>query len=59
MNANGGSKLSTDQVESLRVILERKHKRQISSGEAAAVGESLMELYDALAGEVSNARRGN
>lgn len=58
MSTKESGKLAPDQIERLRVILERKQKRRITSSEATTVGESLMEFYEALAGEVCNARRG-
>jgi len=53
------SKLESDQVESLRLILERKQMRQVSPIEAVEVGESLMEFYEVLASDGNSVMRGN
>ncbi len=48
-------KLATDQVESLRTILERKQKRHITSDEAAEVGQSLIDFFELLADKTARA----
>lgn len=42
-------KLAVSQVESLRVILQNKQRRQVDVSEAAEVGQTLMTFYEVLA----------
>jgi hypothetical protein len=42
-------KLTADQTESLRQILEHGQNRQVSPTEANEVGEALLTLYELLA----------
>ena len=42
-------KLTADQTESLRLILEHGQNRQVQSSEANEVGESLLTFYELLA----------
>ena len=46
---NAKRNVRDDQVEQLRLILEQKNKRQVTTDEAAEVGQSLLDLYELLA----------
>jgi hypothetical protein len=48
-------KLAADQVENLRIILEQKQKREITSSEAAEVGQSLIDFFELLADKTAKA----
>ena len=48
-------KLTLDQIECLRTILERRQKRQIASSEAAEVAQSLIDFYELLADRTAKA----
>lgn len=41
--------VSTEKVESLRLILEREQGREISRSEALEVGEALVRFFEVLA----------
>ena len=55
MTEGKNQRLAADQVESLRVILERKQKRVITSDEAAEVGQYLVDFFELLADKTAKA----
>lgn len=48
-------RLAADQVERLRIILEQKQKRTVTSDEAAEVGQSLVDFFELLADKTAKA----
>ena len=47
--------LAAQQIESLRIILEQKQRRAITSNEAAEVGQSLIDFFELLADKTAKA----
>lgn len=48
-------RLAADQIERLRIILEQKQKRVVTSDEATEVGQYLIDFFELLADKTAEA----